>query len=76
MLTSITTGFVVASILVLGGGLIRDFALALIIGVFVGTYSSIFIASPLVHFMDQYLTRRESEKLREARGSDANTARA
>jgi preprotein translocase SecF subunit len=76
VLTSITTAFVVASILVLGGGLIRDFALALMIGIVVGTYSSIFVASPLVHYMDQYLTRRESEKMREARGSDANTARA
>ena len=46
------------------------------IGIFVGTYSSIFVASPLVHFMDQYLSRRESEKLREARGSEANTVRA
>ena len=76
VLTSITTAFVVASILVMGGGLIRDFALALMIGIIVGTYSSIFVASPLVHYMDQYLTRRESEKLREARGSDANAARA
>ena len=76
VLTSLTTAFVVASILVAGGGLIRDFALALMIGVIVGTYSSIFVASPLVHFMDQYLTQRESDKLREARGSEANTARA
>ena len=76
VLTSITTAFVVASILVLGGGLIKDFALALMIGIVIGTYSSIFVASPLVHFMDQYLSRRESAKLREARGSEANTARA
>ncbi|MDP6943968.1 MAG: protein translocase subunit SecF, partial [Myxococcota bacterium] len=76
VLTSVTTAFVVASILVLGGGLIRDFALALMIGIIVGTYSSIFVACPLVHFMDQYLSRRESAKLREARGSEANAAKA
>ena len=31
-----------------GGGVIHNFALALLIGVVVGTYSSIFIASPIV----------------------------
>ncbi len=71
VLTSITTAFVVASILVMGGGLIRDFALALIIGIVVGTYSSIFVASPLVYYMDQYLTRREAMRAREARGGGA-----
>ena len=33
---------------VLGGGVIQDFALALLIGVVVGTYSSIFVASPVL----------------------------
>mgnify|MGYP002038829075 CR=1 FL=1 len=48
----------------------------MMIGIIVGTYSSIFVASPLVHFMDSYLSQRETDKLREARGSEANTARA
>ena len=68
VLTSVTTAFVVISILVMGGGLIRDFAFALIIGIVVGTYSSIFVASPLVYYMDQYITRREALRAREARG--------
>ena len=76
VLTSVTTAIVVAAILVLGGGLIQDFALALLIGIIVGTYSSIFIASPLVHRMDQYLSNRESNKLREARGGVSNAAKA
>ena len=58
VLTSVTTGLVVLAIIVLGGGLIRDFAIALIIGIVVGTYSSIFVASPLVYYMDQYLKKR------------------
>ena len=59
VLTSVTTMLVVASILLFGGGLIRDFAWALFIGIIVGTYSSIFVASPLVYYMDLYIKRRD-----------------
>jgi preprotein translocase subunit SecF len=72
VLTSFTTLLVIISILTLGGGLIRDFAFALAIGVVVGTYSSIFVASPLVYYMDQYLKRKEATRAREARGGAAN----
>ena len=48
LLTSVTTLFVVITLFVLGGGIIHDFAFALIIGVAVGTYSSIFVASPIL----------------------------
>ena len=48
ILTSVTTLFVVVTLFVLGGGIIHDFAFALIIGVAVGTYSSIFVASPIL----------------------------
>ena len=48
LLTSLTTLFVVVTLFVLGGGIIHDFAFALIIGVIVGTYSSIFVASPIL----------------------------
>ncbi|MBW6515252.1 MAG: hypothetical protein K0B81_01385, partial [Candidatus Cloacimonetes bacterium] len=42
------------SLYILGGSVIRDFAFALMIGVIVGTYSSIFVASPLlVEFFGQ-----------------------
>ncbi len=46
--TSVTTLLVLGSILFLGGETIRSFVLALSIGVFVGTYSSIFLASPIL----------------------------
>lgn len=46
--TSLTTLLVLVSILVFGGESIRDFVLALSIGVFIGTYSSIFLASPVL----------------------------
>ena len=47
LITSGTTLFVVASLLVFGGGVIADFALTLLVGVVVGTYSSLYIASPM-----------------------------
>ena len=45
--TSLTTLLAVVAILVLGGQTTRDFAFALLVGITAGTYSSIFIASPL-----------------------------
>lgn len=48
ILTSSTTLLVVMSLAILGGGAIHDFAIALLVGVVVGTYSSIFVASPIL----------------------------
>ncbi len=48
ILTSLTTLVVLITLFVLGGGIIHDFAFAMIIGVLVGTYSSIFVASPIL----------------------------
>ena len=46
VMTSGTTFAVLLALFILGGPIIRDFALILILGVLIGTYSSIFIASP------------------------------
>lgn len=48
LLTSLTTLLVVGMLLLFGGGAINDFALTLFIGVIVGTYSSVFVATPVV----------------------------
>lgn len=48
VITSLTTFIVVLSLYLFGGSVIRDFAFALMIGVIVGTYSSIFVASPII----------------------------
>ena len=61
LLTSFTTLFVVVALMVWGGGLIKDFAFALTIGVAVGTYSSVFIASPLVIKLDAYFAGRQAK---------------
>ncbi len=48
ILTSGTTLIVVAALFFFGGGIIHDFAFALLIGIIVGTYSSIYVASPIL----------------------------
>ena len=48
LITSVTTLLAVLAIYIFATGQIRDFALAMIIGVVIGTYSSIFIASPVL----------------------------
>jgi SecD/SecF fusion protein len=48
LLTSLTTLVVVLSLYLLGGVVIHDFAFAMLIGVIAGTYSSIFVASPIL----------------------------
>jgi preprotein translocase subunit SecF len=48
LLTAGTTLIVVVALFILGGGVIHDFAFALLIGIVVGTYSSIYIASPVL----------------------------
>jgi preprotein translocase subunit SecF len=52
--TSLTTLLVLLSIVFFGGSTIRSFALALSIGIFIGTYSSIFLASPLLVVWERF----------------------
>ena len=51
VMTSVTTLLALFSLYILGGEVIRGFTLAMIWGVFVGTYSSIFIASPVLMYL-------------------------
>ena len=53
IVTSITTFFVVLILFLFGGEVLHTFSFAMIIGVLVGTYSSIFVASPVVIYMDK-----------------------
>ena len=63
VLTSGTTLGVLLSLLVLGGAVIRDFTMVLILGVLIGTYSSIFIASPaLLEIQKRYGSGDTREK--------------
>ena len=60
LLTSITTLVVLVSLLVFGGGTISGFALAMTLGVVVGTYSSVFIASPVTIFVEKYINKEKT----------------
>jgi preprotein translocase subunit SecF len=55
--TSLTVLFVLLSLLLFGGETIRYFVLALFVGVIVGTYSSIFIASPVLVVWQKWKTK-------------------
>ena len=77
VLTSLTTFFVVLTLYLFGGEIISPFSFTLLVGIIIGTYSSIFIASPLLIWLgfkiDDYRKkllakekrRREKEKMRE-----------
>jgi len=62
IMTSGTTLLVVLALLIFGGGVIQNFALALFIGIMVGTYSSVFVASPVLLYWDEYRARRRGAK--------------
>ncbi|MFH1305475.1 MAG: protein translocase subunit SecD, partial [Candidatus Omnitrophota bacterium] len=59
VLTSLTTLFVVFALFFFGGKVINDFSFVLMVGVIVGTYSSIFIASPLLIDWSSRRSRRK-----------------
>jgi len=54
ILTSFTVALVVAVLFIFGGAVIHDFAFALLVGVVFGTYSSVFIAAPVVLAWESY----------------------
>ena len=58
ILTSMTTLIVVVALFVFGGGVIHDFAFAIFIGVIVGTYSSMFVASPILLVWESKFSKR------------------
>ena len=53
VITSLTTMMVVVILFVWGGKVINLFAFALIVGIFIGTYSSLFVASPVMVFFEK-----------------------
>ena len=58
IVTSTTVFLVVLALFLFGGVVIRDFALAMLLGVVIGTYSSIFVASPII-----YAWRKDTKKV-------------
>ena len=65
LITSVTTLLALLSIFILGGEILKGFSFAMILGVIIGTYSSIFVASPILKFLKvNYKTlEKEEEKI-------------
>jgi preprotein translocase subunit SecF len=59
ILTSGLTFLTVMALFLFGGEVLRGFSLALVIGIIIGTYSSIFIASPILIFWQDFVERRK-----------------
>ena len=53
LLTSLSTLAVLVALIFLGGPAMRDFSITMLLGILVGTYSSIFIAAPVVYMCDR-----------------------
>lgn len=62
IITSLTTLIVVISLVAIGGPVIRDFALTLLVGIAVGTYSSIYIASPVLVEWEDWRSKHRKRK--------------
>jgi preprotein translocase subunit SecF len=60
ILTSFVTFIAVFFLFILAGGVVHDFAFAMLVGIFVGTYSSVFIATPIVIYWEDYRARRRT----------------
>lgn len=58
IITALTTLLAALSLFLFGGDVIHDFAFALVVGILVGTYSSVFVASPLVLVWENRAKRR------------------
>ena len=63
LITSVTTLLALFSIFILGGEILKGFSFAMILGVIVGTYSSIFVASPILKYLKvSYKTLEKKEE--------------
>ncbi len=63
IVTSITTLFVVLILFFFGGDVIKNFAFALIVGIIIGTYSSIFVASPILIEWENRISKQETRNI-------------
>ena len=76
-LTSLTTFFVVLTLYLFGGEIINGFSFTLLVGIVVGTYSSIFVAASFLVQLNFSISKyRENEALKEKRAKDKDKLRA
>jgi len=58
VMTAVCTMLPLVSLLILGGPVLRDFSLVLLVGILVGTYSSIYVMSPMIVYFEEWQSRR------------------
>lgn len=71
IITSLLTLFSAAALLIFGGGAISDLSLYLVIGIVAGSYSTMFIAAPIVIAWENYQIRREARRKSQNLGAEA-----
>jgi SecD/SecF fusion protein len=71
VITSVTTLFVVTCLFIFGSGSIKGFAFAILVGVLVGTYSSIFVATPLLRDFTKDLRPKVKDNAKKGKFSKA-----
>ncbi|MGH7286167.1 MAG: protein translocase subunit SecF, partial [Polyangiaceae bacterium] len=71
ILTSGATMLSVLAFFIWGTGIIKDFALAMVVGIVAGTYSSIYVAAPLTEWIDKKLAQSQMQKRRAKKKSRA-----
>ena len=62
--TGLGAMFILATLAILGGDSLRDFSLALLLGLLIGTYSSVFTATPILTYLQQRAPMSRAEKVR------------
>ncbi|HYJ78570.1 MAG TPA: protein translocase subunit SecF [Longimicrobiaceae bacterium] len=62
VLTGSTSLLTLMSLFIFGGAVIRDFALVLMLGILIGTFSSIFVASPVLYFIERKWPHQEKKR--------------
>lgn len=60
IMTSVSTMLPLVSLLIFGGPVLRNFSLILLVGILIGTYSSIYIVAPLVVYFEEWTHRRKA----------------
>ena len=76
VLTSMTVFFVILCLFVLGGSVIHDFSFAMLIGVVTGSYSSVFVASPILIAYEELKSRRPSKARKPSASSKTASSKA
>ncbi|PNY82396.1 protein translocase subunit SecD [Deinococcus koreensis] len=60
IMTSVSTMLPLVSLLIFGGPVLRDFSIILLVGIIIGTYSSIYIVAPLVVYFEEWNRKRKA----------------